>query len=161
MRVGDINSTARGSGARFNDGKAPLHLVPAIFYAEAAERAGDFRLADGCKHIHSLQTRKDNGVAIPMFCYQPAELSIAASVFEYGTKKYAAWNWTKGMSWSIPVGCALRHAEKMILVGPNCVCNDDDSRLPHWGHFLCNLIMLDWFRLYYPEGDDIRILPHE
>jgi len=162
MPIGDINSTERGSGARYNDGKAPLHLVPAVFYAQAADRIDAYkRLADGCRHIHQLQVWDGDGQIVGVFDYTARELALAADVFEYGIGKYAPWNWAKGMPWSVPVGCALRHAEKMLIAGPNSVCNDADSKLPHWGHFLCNLIMLDWYRVHYPEGNDIRIFHHE
>ena len=35
MSVGDVTSDARGSGARFNDGKPPLDLIPLRILAEA------------------------------------------------------------------------------------------------------------------------------
>jgi len=56
----------------------------------------------------------------------------------------------KGMSWSVVVGCALRHAKK-IFEGELL---DDESGLPHRGHFACNLIMLGTFYTTYPEGND-------
>jgi len=31
-----------------------------------------------------------------------------ARVWEYGEKKYKAWNWAKGMSWSVPYECATK-----------------------------------------------------
>jgi hypothetical protein len=75
----------------------------------------------------------------------------AVRVFEYGAKKYAAWNWAKGMQWSIPTGCVLRHTRSIVEDGEFI---DPESGCEHFGHIDCNLIMLDWFRHAYPEGDD-------
>lgn len=106
--AGDINSTARGSGARYNNGKPDLSLIP-------------------------LST-----------------LSDEARVWMYGRDKYAAWNWTKGMAWSIPLACALRHLSKW-QAGEEL---DDESGLPHLAHAMCNLRMLTLFAQTYTEGDD-------
>jgi hypothetical protein len=78
------------------------------------------------------------------------DLDGACRVFEYGAKKYAAWNWAKGMQWSVPLGCALRHMQA-VLDGELL---DDESGLPHIDHVFSNLIMLDYFEIHYPEGDD-------
>ena len=67
MTVGDINSDKKGTGARFNDGKPDLSLIP-------------------------LETLADE-----------------ARVWMYGERKYKRHNWMKGMNWSIPLACALRH----------------------------------------------------
>ena len=78
-------------------------------------------------------------------------LEGTARVFMYGRSKYAEWNWAKGMAWSICFGCCLRHAQA-ALRDERAI--DPDSGESHWGHFLCNLIMLDWYVDHYPEGDD-------
>ena len=108
MSVGDVDSQARGSGARYNDGKPALSLVP----------------------LSSLED--------------------CARVFDYGRKKYAAWNWAKGMEWSIPYECLLRHMAAWF----NGEDNDPESGLPHLGHAMCNLVMLSTFARTYREGDD-------
>lgn len=73
-----------------------------------------------------------------------------ALVFDYGRKKYAEWNWAKGMAWSIPLACAVRHL-LAILRGEE---NDPESGLPHRGHVACNLVMLAQYEATYHEGDD-------
>ena len=108
MPVGDVNSTERGSGARFNDGKTRFDLIP-------------------------LSALKD-----------------CADVFEYGAEKYAAWNWAKGMDWSVPYACMLRHLEAWYR-GED---TDPESGLPHLGHVMCNLIMLSHYAKNYKDGDD-------
>jgi hypothetical protein len=109
MAIGDVKSDARGAGARFNDGKVPLELIPLI------------------------------------------GLESAAAVFGYGAKKYAAWNWAKGMPWSAVTGCMMRHLSA-IQRGEDI---DPESGLPHIGHLMCNALMLATFRETYPEGNDL------
>ena len=77
-------------------------------------------------------------------------LKSCADVFAYGEKKYAAWNWAKGMNWSVPYACAVRHFEAWQR-GEDI---DPESGLPHIGHVMCNLIMLAHYEEHYPEGDD-------
>lgn len=71
-------------------------------------------------------------------------------VWEYGKKKYAAWNWAKGMSWSIPFSCLMRHMARW-QIGEEC---DEESGLPHLAHAMCNLRMLTLYAKNYPAGDD-------
>ena len=108
MSVGDVNSTERGSGARYNDGKPDLSLIP-------------------------LETLFDE-----------------ARVWMHGEKKYARFNWQKGMDWSIPLACALRHLSAW-QAGEEL---DSESGLPHIAHAMCNLRMLTYYAEHYPEGDN-------
>jgi hypothetical protein len=108
MAVGDVNSNEKGSGARYNDGKADLSLIP-------------------------MCTLEDE-----------------AKVWMYGKQKYAAWNWAKGMDWSVPLACALRH----ISAWQRGEEVDAESGLPHLAHAMCNLRMLTLYSKTYPEGDD-------
>jgi hypothetical protein len=73
-----------------------------------------------------------------------------ARVFDYGRKKYAEWNWAKGMPWSAPLGCLLRHMSAW-QAGEN---NDAESGLPHLAHAMANLVMLSTYARTYPQGDD-------
>lgn len=77
-------------------------------------------------------------------------LEDEARVWEYGKKKYAAWNWTKGMDWSVPFACAMRHMAAWQR-GEEC---DPESGLPHLAHAMCNLRMLTLYATTYPQGDD-------
>ena len=152
MAVGDINSNAKGSGARANGDKVPMDLIPVsvwrnkwrtamtqsvdseqlmdIMYALAKWQEGEYKPLDNVLSFNCLEG--------------------ACRVFEYGAKKYAAWNWAKGMQWSVPLGCALRHMQA-VLDGEFI---DDESGLPHIDHVFSNLVMLDYFETHYPEGDD-------
>ena len=108
MSIGDVNSAARGSGARFNAGKHPLKFTP----------------------LHLLEP--------------------ANRVWAYGVNKYAAWNWAKGMPWSVPYECMLRHLAAWYR-GED---TDPESGESHLGHIMCNVLMLEHFKTAFTEGDD-------
>ena len=78
------------------------------------------------------------------------DLREASYVWEYGAKKYAPFNWAKGMQWSIPLSCISRHVQA-IAQGED---SDEESGCTHWGHVVCNLLMLQHYELFYKEGDD-------
>ncbi|WP_266156768.1 dATP/dGTP diphosphohydrolase domain-containing protein [Dyella silvatica] len=153
--IGDVTSDARGSGARFNTGKVPYELLPlkAFFKARAfPTRSMPERIMEA---LAAWQTGEDNQLRVAMLeaCYGVMDLpnlADAAKVFDYGRKKYAEWNWAKGMPWSAPMACAIRHC-LAILDGEE---NDPESGLPHLAHVKCNLLMLLTFTGTYPEGDD-------
>ena len=71
-------------------------------------------------------------------------------VWMYGAKKYAAWNWAKGMAWTVPYACALRH----LYAWYRGEENDPESGQSHLDHVICNILMLKHFTESYHEGDD-------
>lgn len=73
-----------------------------------------------------------------------------ARVFDFGRAKYAPWNWAKGMAWSAPFGCLMRHLSAWQR-GEN---TDPESGLPHLDHAMANLVMLTTYARTYPQGDD-------
>jgi hypothetical protein len=157
QNVGDINSEERGSGARFNAGKPPMELIPVGVFADALyTRYGkDAKNAQTIKVICMLLELGEwqiNRIPINTIIrnLDIDDWKACAQVFDYGRKKYAEWNWAKGMKWSIPVACIMRHAHALILGE----INDPESNLPHMGHIACNLVMLAQFTKTYPEGDD-------
>lgn len=77
-------------------------------------------------------------------------LEDEARVWAYGKKKYAAWNWAKGMDWSIPFACLQRH----LAAWQRGEELDQESGLPHLAHAMCNLRMLTLYSKIYVEGDD-------
>lgn len=155
MSVGDVHSDARGSGARFNDDKAPLHLIPLGLIADSFidvkgnDLQDDVRDALDC--LGSFQTIGNPEYLLIGLGAMWSYWRDCAAVFDYGRKKYAEWNWAKGMAWSIPLACAARHA-LAILEGEEI---DAESGLPHVGHLLCNMVMLRTFVDTYPEGNDL------
>lgn len=77
-------------------------------------------------------------------------LEDEARVWEYGKRKYAAWNWAKGMPWSAVFASLQRHLGAW-QAGEE---NDPESGLPHLAHAACNLRMLTLYSTTYKEGDD-------
>lgn len=71
-------------------------------------------------------------------------------VLEFGAKKYEAWGWAKGMPWSVPYECAIRHLAAWYR-GED---TDPESGLPHLGHVMANLVMLTHFASAHPSGDN-------
>ena len=164
MTIGDITSTARGTGARFNSGKPPLELIPGQIIAMIEEypwvNVGLPAWTTALKHLGEFQWRQESdrrnlAKAFSAVTGLGEPWHECAQVFDYGRAKYAAWNWTKGMPWSVPLGCAMRHA----LAAHRGEELDPESGLPHRGHFVCNLVMLAWFLEHYPEGDDRPRMP--
>ena len=68
-------------------------------------------------------------------------LESTANVFEYGAKKYAAWNWLSGMPYSVVIGCLKRHLAA-VERGEDV---DHESNQRHIGHLMCNLLMLEHY----------------
>lgn len=155
MPVGDLESNERGTGARFNDGKPPMELIPLRLLARQLRRhtsAVLYRLADFAEARDGNALYAAYEAAASMNGWGIVRLmETEALVFGYGAKKYAAWNWTKGMPWSVPVACIIRH----LLAIERDEHLDPESGLPHAGHIACNLRMLMHYVDHYPEGDDL------
>ena len=158
--VGDINSQAKGSGARYNAGKPPYELVPlrimARYYRAYLSTNQDL-ITDSKQNavvalecLSSFQERTDGQALIEVLLALEMPWPSCAKVFDYGKGKYREWNWTKGMAWSIPIACAARHLEAIIL-GED---KDPESGELHAGHVACNIVMLVTFERTFPEGDD-------
>jgi hypothetical protein len=162
MTIGDVNSSARGSGARYNDGKPPFDLIPLRLLADSFDAA----YVQGKAPIHALrllgqfqQTRDANCLHAAIIRLGMDGWAECAHVFDYGRRKYAAWNWAKGMPWSVPFGCASRHLVSLVQ-GEEV---DPESKHPHRGHVFCNVVMLLHYVTAYPEGDDLpppELFPH-
>lgn len=150
MSVGDVNSTERGSGARYNTGKAPMNLVPVGLVGESYGFESD--AAGALKALGRWQRTGDREELLWTLRYLglDAGWQECAQVFDYGRRKYAEWNWAKGMAWSIPLACATRHLMAML----RCEDTDPESGLPHRGHVFCNIVMLLTYMETFPEGDD-------
>lgn len=80
-------------------------------------------------------------------------LKPVCDVLEYGEKKYAKWNWTRGMNWSHCYASMMRHLEAWYR-GEDI---DPESGLPHLGHVMANVLFLTHYANTYPEGDDRHV----
>ena len=164
--IGDVNSTAKGSGARYNIGKPAVELLPISDVAKLLEEAKGFCMQSGFDAVPALKCLGDfqntgnvDHVYRAMIALGPQRDTLVecAQVFEYGKKKYAAWNWAKGMQWSVALACAVRHLLAMHdgeLIDP---IEKSGSGLPHRGHVMCNLFMLSTYTKNYKECNDLPI----
>lgn len=160
--VGDITSDAKGSGARFNSGKVPYELVPlelmAIHYEQLILLSLPIDAAPCTSHnaseallcLGAFQARRADGALLDVLIALGDGWEDCARVFEYGSRKYAAWNWSRGMAWSVPLACAARHLQSMI----RGEVNDPESGKPHRGHVYANICMLWTYTETFVEGDD-------
>jgi len=156
MAVGDVTSTARGSGARANGDKPPLDLIPvAVWRTNWRYRMkNNAAVMDIMYALEAFQAGDENALSTFL---EGVDLTGSVNVFEYGARKYAAWNWAKGMPWSVPLGCALRHIDADL----SGELYDAESGETHMAHAISNVVMLDYFLNTYPEGDDRPIFDQE
>lgn len=88
----------------------------------------------------------------PSFSLVPMHtLAGAARVFMGGKLKYAPYNWAKGMAWSVPFDCLMRHMFKWFYFGEEL---DQESGEHHLDYAICNLLMLRHYIEAFKEGDD-------
>ncbi len=153
MAVGDLASTAKGSGARANGGKPDYSLLNLQALADSlrTETNEEARVYETLLRLGMFQAEHEVSHLNIAFGRLQDHFDSCAKVFEYGKRKYAAWNWAKGMAWSIPLACAVRHL--MAIQRGETV--DPESGESHWGHVLCNIQMLQTFVSTYPEGNDL------
>lgn len=154
--IGDINSDAKGSGARFNNGKPDLSLIPLTTLGASLDRPHDVMGGPGMAlfSLGDYQRTQDTKFLFDVLdCLGLGRdgWEECAHVFAYGKRKYAAWNWAKGMPWSVPLACAARHLLAMTAGEET----DPESGLPHRGHVFCNIVMLLQYAKTYTEGNDL------
>ena len=152
MTVGNIDSTEKGSGARYNDGKPDYSLLILRDFAgylslynsgtpiDIIHQLGMFQQTGDIDFLENALTEAGMD-AIEESCY----------VLTYGAKKYATHNWIKGMAWSVPLACAVRHS-LAILNGEEY---DSESGQRHLAHVVCNVFMLIHYAKHYKEGNDL------
>jgi hypothetical protein len=61
-------------------------------------------------------------------------------VLEFGAKKYAPFNWQKGLKKEEILESMMRHITAMI----DGEVNDPESGLPHIGHIMCNCMFYQY-----------------
>lgn len=64
--------------------------------------------------------------------------------------KYQLRSWERGMPWSVPYACAMRHLLKFFAGADE----DPESGLDHLDHAICNLAMLAAYRARRVGTDD-------
>jgi hypothetical protein len=82
---------------------------------------------------------------VPFFALEPM-----VRVLMFGEGKYDAWNWAKGLSWSGCIESLLRHTHA-LLGGQDF---DEESKLHHVGHMMCNCLFLSYYIITGTGTDD-------
>jgi hypothetical protein len=77
-------------------------------------------------------------------------LRALGDVYAYGERKYASWNWARGMDWSRVSDAMLRHYERWQM-GED---RDVESGLKHTAHMAWNAITLLTYDLLNIGNDD-------
>ena len=80
----------------------------------------------------------------------PYAMEQLALVLTFGAKKYAPWNWTKGLAYGRLIGAALRH----LFAFSKGEDLDPESGLSHLAHCMCCLMFLMGMTVRHPELDD-------
>jgi hypothetical protein len=74
----------------------------------------------------------------PVDLVPSAAILEIAKVLEFGSKKYAKWNWAKGINYTRLLAAAMRH----ILAYKEGEDKDAESNLSHIAHACCCLSFL-------------------
>lgn len=80
----------------------------------------------------------------------PIAMQGTAEVLAFGSRKYRAYNWAKGMNWSRAIGSLMRHTARFVA-GEDY---DKESGLPHVDHIACNAMFLQHYFRTKKELDD-------
>ena len=150
VAVGDLDSDAKGSGARKNAGKLSMELAPASWWVTYFNANYSYDSEVG-PIMYALAGWHERGSGFDMWVDMDfKQVQDMLDVLEMGAEKYRPWNWAKGMKWSVCVGCILRHIHAH-LSGEEF---DEESGLRHIAHAHANAMFLNYFYYHYPEGDD-------
>lgn len=172
--IGDVNGTEMGTGARFNTGKTPLHLVPLRVVARTLEPPYGDHMQDQRRKVRlalialgEFQAKMGNDQAslagVMGWTAQAAGLTMPqlfdsmARVLDFGRKKYAEWNWARGMPYSVVIGAMARHllgSDAYSGMWDDPVGRDPESGELHAGHVACNVGFLLQYLDTYRKGDD-------
>lgn len=158
MSVGDIESDSRGTAARYNSGKPQIDFIPLSMIAKSFEsdvrNQPETMFSDVKSILYAIGIFQATGEEKYLDMALSSGSSYwreCANAFEYGARKYAKWNWVKGMQWSVPLGCIGRHSLD-VFSGEE---RDKESGLLHVGHIMCNIVMLKAYLTGFPEGNDL------
>lgn len=118
---------------RYNGGKAPLSLVPSVFFEAIFNQAFELNQPVPTKLIWQV-----------------------GEVLDFGAQKYSAHNWRKGGSWASVLNSAFRHLVSMV--GGRVI--DPESGLKDSGHLGCNIaFLLEFAHTGTGEDDRYEVAP--
>lgn len=86
----------------------------------------------------------------PMELLSNIALTEIAKVMEFGSRKYAAHNWRRGLAWSRVLGAAARHL--FAFIGGQD--KDPETGLSHLAHLGCCVMFLLEYEQTHKSFDD-------
>lgn len=148
---GEVVRTTEGGALRADVGKVPLHLVPpaVLKLALPAEYHGFidwFHGTAGVNHTEAISGTDKLRVAAANAIFNAGSLLRVARVWDVGAKKYAPWNWYKGLTFSNLYSSAIRHALKAQYEEIDAV-EDGGTGEPHTAHYAWNVCVCYVFAL--------------
>lgn len=118
---------------------------------ESLEELKEGRKDDEAKS--SVAGQKHDSAKNQLDLVDPDFIEGVGAVLTYGASKYAAWNWTKGISYRRVFSACLRH----VYFWWKGEQNDPETGLSHLYAASCNLMFLAHYDKYkdkYKEFDD-------
>lgn len=111
-------------------------------------------LTDNHKDLQSLPVdgggMRSNSGKVPISLCPNSTIYAISKVMEFGSHKYEPNNWRRGMKWSIPYDCAMRHLTTWF----DGDTLDSESKLNHLYHVAANIAMLIEYEKTFADGDD-------
>ena len=107
---------------------------------------------DHCKASAAVDGggKRFNTGKLPIELVPTSSIYAIADALQYGATKYEANNWRRGMKWSVPYACAMRHLMKWFE-GED---RDEESGREHLSHVMANVAMLVEYSNTCKELDD-------
>jgi len=96
-----------------------------------------------------IAIKHDSG-KIPVELLPTEALEEIAKVLDFGSRKYASWNWSNGFKWSRLIGATLRH----LFLFQRGIDKDEESGLSHLAHAGCCILFLLQHELSSLGSDD-------
>ena len=100
-----------------------------------------------------MAARKETRGKLRLELVPPELMEHMARVLEYGARKYGDENWRRGLPYSFFYAAALRH----LLAWYAGDDDDEESKLPHLAHAVCNLVFLLCYQDWGLKAFDDRI----
>jgi hypothetical protein len=93
---------------------------------------------------------RSNSGKVPISLCPNSTIYAISKVMEFGSHKYEPNNWRRGMKWSVPYDCAMRHLTTWF----DGDTLDSESKLNHLYHVAANIAMLIEYEKTFADGDD-------
>jgi Domain of unknown function (DUF5664) len=97
-----------------------------------------------------MEGKKDDAEKTRMDLFDPSAMEELGKVLTFGSKKYAPWNWTKGILFSRLIGALLRHTFAFM----SGETYDPETGLHHMAHTMCCCMFILGLTKRKPECDD-------